>query len=72
MSRKVIVRKFDVYVVDLNREFTSAEDMTYQLFDAPDVLVQSFLKKEVKIEWDEGSELNKMYPEQDKIEELLK
>lgn len=68
----VFVRKYEIYVVDLNRRFTSAEDIKYQLENSlEDTLIQMFLKKEVEIEWDEACELNKIYPDQNKIEELL-
>lgn len=73
MTRKVIVRKFEVYIVDLNKVFTSAEDMKYQFFGMQDnALAQAFLTKEVEIEWNEDSELNKIYPVQEEIEKLLK
>ena len=67
-----VVRKYEIYVVDLNRRFTSSEDIKYQLENSLiDTLIHAFLKKEVEIEWDEDSELNKTFPEQEKIEELL-
>jgi len=67
-----VVRKYEIYVVDLNRRFTSSEDVKYQLENSlEDTLIQVFLKKEIDIEWNEDSELNKTFPEQEKIEELL-
>ena len=71
MSKMVIVRKYEVYVVDLNRDFTSSEDISYWLCNSLDALTHAFLKKEVEIEWDEDSELNKIFPVQEEIEKLL-
>lgn len=68
----IFVRKYEIYVVDLNRNFTSAEDIKYRLENSlDDTLIHGFIVKEVEIEWDESSELNKMFPDQNKIEEML-
>lgn len=67
----VIVRKFEVYVVDLNGKFKNSEECKYELFGLPDVLMQSFLMGKYEINWDEKSELNKAVADKDRIENEL-